>query len=278
MPDQLNQWLPSVKQIAKKAGAAILAVYNAGGDIKVTLKDDESPVTVADKAGHDIIMMELRALTPDIPVLSEEGVLPTFEERSAWAEYWLVDPLDGTKEFINRNGEFTVNIALIRDGKAILGVVYVPVKDIMYSAAESCGAFKESSGMVARLSARRVPKDNIAVVASRRHGAEALEGMLARLAARFGRIDRVSMGSSLKICLVAEGVADWYPRLALTSEWDTAAAHAILTEAGGVIVDAEKFLPLKYNQKDSLLNPYFHVFADQSINWKALLLTAEESS
>lgn len=272
MPDQLNKWLPIVKQIAEKAGAAILTAYNASGDIEVALKEDESPVTVADKAGHDIIVAALRTLTPDIPVLSEEGELPTYGTRSAWGDYWLVDPLDGTKEFINRNGEFTVNIALIRDGRAILGVVYVPVKDIMYSAAESCGAYKESSGVITRLSVRQLPENNIAVVASRRHGAEALEAMLSRLASRFSNIDRVSMGSSLKICLVAEGVADWYPRLALTSEWDTAAAHAVLSEAGGVIVDAEHFLPLRYNQKDSLLNPYFHVFADQSVNWQALLL------
>lgn len=275
MSTQLREWLPEVRQIARQAGTAILNVYHCPEELQVDVKADDSPVTKADHAGHRAIVEGLGQLTPDIPILSEEGDLPAYAKRKAWGTYWLVDPLDGTKEFINRNGEFTVNVALIVGGEAVLGVVYVPVKDVMYSAAKGLGAYKDADGRVTKISVRKLPEGELVVVGSRRHGAEALERMLKRTEQRLGQIKSISMGSSLKICVIAEGAADWYPRLALTSEWDTAAAQAVLEEAGGIVVDAEHFETLKYNQKESILNPFFHVFADQSIDWAEIIALAD---
>lgn len=275
--------LPELLRIAEEAGEAILNVYNVSNDPQVSdenntlatvafeAKGDDSPVTQADFAAHKVIDAGLKALTPDIPLLSEEGEIPSFKERSSWTRYWLIDPLDGTKEFINRNGEYTVNIALIDQHHPVLGVVYVPVKRLFYYGVQGQGSWKKVSGNEVLISARKISVDDpIKVVASRRHGAEAAEKMMNEAETVFGGVERVSMGSSLKICMLADGTADWYPRLALTSEWDTAAAQAVLEAAGGCIYD-DQFNKLECNRKDSMLNPFFHAVADPSFDWKSLI-------
>lgn len=273
---ELEQLIPELKAIVKHAGQAILKVYHAAGGIEVSTKDDDSPVTKADHAAHLIIEAGLKQLPVDYPVLSEEGGLPDFNTRKSWNRYWLVDPLDGTKEFLNKNGEFTVNIALIEKGHAILGIVYVPVTDVIYMGIHqpdnACSfAYKEVQDQQQPLHVSPLGyQSDLNVVGSRRHGAEELDNMLNKITPQFASINLVSMGSSLKICAIAEGSAHWYPRLALTSEWDTAAAHAVLNGAGGRIV-SETLEPLRYNEKDSLLNPYFHALGDQSFDWQTLI-------
>lgn len=278
---ELDTLIPALKDIVKEAGEAILKVYHSAGDIEVITKTDDSPVTQADHAAHEIIEQGLKSLPVNYPILSEEGGLPDYPTRQGWHRYWLVDPLDGTKEFINKNGEFTVNIALIEDHQAILGIVYVPVTETTYfgihhSASSTSYAVKESKGTQQQLKVEPVSfATRLKVVGSRRHGAEALDAMLARIESKFASIDLVSMGSSLKICAIAEGSAHWYPRLALTSEWDTAAAHAVLNGAGGSIL-SESLEPLRYNHKDSLLNPFFHALGDSSFDWVALIREASQ--
>ncbi len=273
---ELESLIPSLKEIVKSAGSAILKVYHAAGDIEVENKSDDSPVTKADHAAHIIIEDGLNNLEIKYPVLSEEGGLPDFGTRKSWNRYWLVDPLDGTKEFINKNGEFTVNIALIEGSKAILGIVYVPVTGVLYYGVDHKDAgvsfaIKETESIKKELSVSKVNFDtDLVVVGSRRHGAEALDALLTNIETQFSSIKLVSMGSSLKICAIAEGSAHWYPRLALTSEWDTAAAHAVLNGAGGSILNEDLDL-LNYNQKDSLLNPFFHAIGDQSFDWKSMI-------
>ncbi|MBN8429768.1 3'(2'),5'-bisphosphate nucleotidase CysQ [Microbulbifer salipaludis] len=271
-----RELLDKVIAISVTAGEAILEVYNASGDIEVDTKSDDSPVTAADLAAHKILAPALEALVPGVPVLSEEGEMPSFEERSQWQRYWIIDPLDGTKEFIRRNGEFTVNVALIEQGEPVLGVVHVPVLDITYAGAKSLGAFKRDSAGEAPISVRSMKprlesKQPIEVVASRSHGAGAVDTLLSRIEGSLGETALKNMGSSLKLCLVAEGAADLYPRLAPTCEWDTAAAQAVVEAAGGVVVD-DQFALLRYNQKEALLNPFFYVIGDRSFDWKSLLL------
>jgi len=270
MPE-LAHLISPLKDIIIDAGAAILEVYHSDAPIEVENKSDNSPVTKADHAAHIIIDKGLSALDTLYPVLSEEGGMASFEERGAWQRFWLVDPLDGTKEFINKNDEFTVNIALIDGAEAILGMVYVPVTGVLYYGAKDLGAWKEVNGEKKQIQAKPIKlNQNLTVVGSRRHGAEALEAMLKTIESKFKSINLVSMGSSLKICAIAEGTADWYPRLALTSEWDTAAAHAVLSAAGGKILDAG-LTPLEYNQKESILNPFFHAVGDRDFDWNSLI-------
>jgi 3'(2'), 5'-bisphosphate nucleotidase len=268
---ELEKLIPALKNIIIEAGDAILEVYHSDSPIEVENKSDDSPVTKADHAAHIIIDNGLNALDTLYPILSEEGTMASFEERGTWKRYWLVDPLDGTKEFINKNDEFTVNIALIDGAEAILGLVYVPVTGTLYYGAKNLGAWKEVNGQAKKIQATPMTlgKDLI-VVGSRRHGAEALDTMLKTIESQFKSIKLVSMGSSLKICALAEGTADWYPRLALTCEWDTAAAHAVLSAAGGKIMDPD-LAPLEYNQKESLLNPFFHAVGDRDFNWNSLI-------
>lgn len=256
-----GQYLPEIKEIAVRAGKAILEIY--GQDFEVMTKDDASPLTQADLASHRIIRDELARLTPEIPLLSEESAEIPFDIRAGWNEYWLIDPLDGTKEFVNRNGEFTVNIALIRANEPVLGVVYVPVTGVTYAGVTGAGAWRSDAGGATETIRVRVPcADPMVVVGSRSHANPALVGHLEKM----GAFELVSMGSSLKFCLVAEGKADFYPRLGPTSEWDTAAAHAVVLAAGGKIVtlDGEA---LRYNLKKSFLNPEFLVIADAARDW-----------
>lgn len=279
MSEQGQHWLemiPELLSIAEKAGEAILEVYNVSDDaaskgIDFTTKEDDSPVTQADHAAHELIAAELSRITPNIPQLSEEGDIPCFDERSAWGQYWLIDPLDGTKEFINRSGEYTVNIALIDNHQPVLGVVYVPVKKLFYYGVKGQGSWKKDHSGTVSIASRSVnASDLLKVVASRRHGAEEVNKLVAEAEKVFGGVEKVSMGSSLKICMLADGSADWYPRLALTSEWDTAAAQAVLEAAGGIIYD-DQFNRLECNRKESILNPFFHAVADKDYDWESLV-------
>lgn len=263
-PIEPQSLLKDIVAISRQAGAAILQVY--GQEIDVTHKEDSSPLTQADLASHQLIRDALRNLTPGIPLLSEESAVLDYADRAAWHEYWLVDPLDGTKEFIKRNGEFTVNIALVRNHAPIMGVVHVPVSGVTYWGIEGDGAWRqESTGGAEPIAVRAPCADPVVVVGSRSHANPKLEQHLAAL----GSYELVSMGSSLKFCLVAEGQADFYPRLGPTSEWDTAAAHAVVTAAGGSVVTLDG-RPLRYNTKASLLNPEFLVFADPARDWPGL--------
>jgi 3'(2'), 5'-bisphosphate nucleotidase len=267
--------LDQVVVIAKAAGEKILSVYNRAGDIDVMTKDDDSPLTEADLAANQCLVDGLSAISADIPVLTEESGLPDFSERQQWSRYWLVDPLDGTKEFINRNGEFTVNVALIEGGTPVLGVVYVPVLDTLYSGIAGVGAWQSTGDEAVEISVRTVASRTeqglpVEVVGSRRHGAEAVDTLCAEIQKQLGPVENKSVGSSLKLCLVAAGQADLYPRLGLTSEWDTAAAQAVVEAAGGLVLD-DQLQPLRYNQKESILNPYFYVVGDSLEVWGEIL-------
>lgn len=256
--------------IARDAGDAILTIYNEG--FSVEQKEDKSPLTDADMASHNLILQRLSELTPDIPVLSEESAKLPFAERASWQTYWLVDPLDGTREFVKRNGEFTVNIALIHQHKSIIGVINVPVSGVDYYAWENGGSYKiEHKGPATKISVKKHNGAQLTVAGSRSHGSEMMQQYMAKLGSENnGDPEILSMGSSLKFCLVAEGRADLYPRLGPTSEWDTAAAHCIVVEAGGYITKTD-MSPLEYNTKDSLQNPFFFVFGDNSRDWSQYL-------
>jgi 3'(2'), 5'-bisphosphate nucleotidase len=254
------EYLDAVRAIAIDAGARILDVYERS--IQVDLKKDGSPLTAADAASHALIVERLTALTPAIPILSEESSEAEVAARQSWPRFWLVDPLDGTKEFINRNGEFTVNIALIDGHAPVLGVVYVPVLGTIYSACRGLGAFKQKAEQPARpMRVRPYGGAKPIVVASRSHAGPETEAFLESI----GPHDVVSMGSSLKLCLVAEGAADVYPRLGPTMEWDTAAAQCVVECAGGRVTDVEGNA-LTYN-KHSLLNPWFIVSGAGDTDW-----------
>ncbi|AKJ65544.1 3'(2'),5'-bisphosphate nucleotidase CysQ [Kiritimatiella glycovorans] len=251
-----------------EATAAILEVY--ARDFDVEHKADDSPLTEADRASHDIILKKLEPT--GIPVLSEESAEIPYAERKDWERFWLVDPLDGTKEFIKKNGEFTVNIALIESGVPVMGAVYAPVLNTAYLGVAGEGAwrllkgthFHSADDLPGALEEAALPTlgegpgdpGGIRVVASRSHRNEATEQFIAELEAQYGPAELVSKGSSLKLCLVAEGAADVYPRIAPTMEWDTAAAQAVVEAAGGVVLQHGTDVPLRYNKQD-LLNPYF---------------------
>jgi 3'(2'), 5'-bisphosphate nucleotidase len=253
--------LPEILALSHRAGEAILKVYQSD-DFSVERKGDDSPLTAADLAAHGVIMQGLQALTPELPRLSEEGSTIPYAERRAWQEYWLVDPLDGTKEFVKRNGEFTVNIALIRAGIPVLGVVHAPALGVSYYAAAGCGASKQVAGQPAQPIRTRGRAEPPKLVVSRSHVTPELEAVLARMPAH----DAVNIGSSLKFCLVAEGSADFYPRVGLTSEWDTAAGQCVVEQAGGAVLTLDG-RQLAYNGKESLLNPYFMVIGDRAYPW-----------
>ncbi len=236
---------------------------------EVSYKADNSPLTAADLASHEIIVAGLAALAPDIPLLSEEGAERPYSTRRDWDLFWLVDPLDGTKEFIKRNGEFTVNIALVESGVPVLGVVYAPDLERIYLGTVGDGAWRQDgSGERRPIGATGTDSETLAVVASRSHAGEELKAFLAQLEDH--RL--VSMGSSLKICLVAEGAADVYPRLGPTMEWDTAAAHAVVLAAGGEVLDYSG-VTLRYN-KENLLNPYFIVVGQRPVAWQEAFAAA----
>lgn len=263
--EALTALLSPVIALAHRAGDAIVAIYNE--DFSVEHKADKSPLTEADMAAHNIIVDGLRTLTPALPVLSEESAVIPFDERAGWRRYWLVDPLDGTREFVKRNGEFTVNIALIDDHQSVLGVIVAPVTGLCYFACQGHGAWRQDPEQAPkRIAVRRPQPGHLVIAGSRSHAGDRLTAFLDRL----GDHELVSMGSSLKSCLVAEGSADLYPRLGPTSEWDTAAAHCIVEEAGGSMTDTN-MKTLRYNTKASLLNPDFFVSGDPGYDWSRYL-------
>lgn len=253
--------LNAVVGMARQAGSLIMEIYRSG--FTVDVKGDHSPLTAADLASHGYLVDRLAGLEPAFPVLSEESAALPFEQRSLWGTYWLIDPLDGTKEFIKRNDEFTVNVALIHDHRPVMGVVYAPALDVCYYALKGHGAFRQRAQTPAEtIQVRTSVGAPLKVVGSRSHATETLIRYLACVGAH----ELVSVGSSLKLCLVAEGSADLYPRLGLTSEWDTAAAQCVVEAAGGAVTDIQG-MPLAYNTKDSLLNPDFLVFGDPGHPW-----------
>ncbi|MBX2841262.1 MAG: 3'(2'),5'-bisphosphate nucleotidase CysQ [Flammeovirgaceae bacterium] len=255
----LNIWLEKAKEVAIVAGEKILEVYHSG-DFGAEAKSDNSPLTLADKFAHEAIIAILK--DSELPILSEEGKAISYEERASWEYFWMVDPLDGTKEFIKRNGEFTVNIALIHNDQPILGVVYVPVKAQMYWALKSNGAFKRENGETKQLNCASysTSNENLKIVGSRSHMNEETTQFISKLK----NFEIVSMGSSLKFMLIAEGSAHIYPRIAPTMEWDTAASQIIVTEAGGEVLQFGKTEPVVYN-KENLLNPYFVAKGEESV-------------
>lgn len=266
--DQLINLLPEIHRIAKEAGEKIMEVYENGFEIET--KADDSPVTTADLAANDVIEKGLKKLSPLFPILSEESSEASFEERSARETYWLVDPLDGTKEFIKRRDTFTVNIALIHKNSSILGVVYAPALKESYYACRGHGSYKETATKSEHKIKARSLVDTPVITGSRSHLGKVLEAFLDNYKKDKGDYKLVSMGSSLKMCMVAEGSADLYPRLWLTSEWDTAAAHCIVDEAGGKLVKTD-MSPLLYNTKDSLLNPFFFTIGANNVDWNQYL-------
>ena len=245
-----------VCEIAKQAGSAIMAIYGTD-DFAVEYKNDNSPLTAADKASHEVIMAGLEKHFPEIPILSEEGADIPYDVRKNWQRFWLVDPLDGTKEFIKRNGEFTVNIALIEGGNPVLGVVFVPEQDKLYWGVDGKGAWvQQGSNEPKSIRVRKSDSENgLTVVMSRSHPSPELEAYLKDIKVA----ESLPVGSSLKLCVVAEGKADLYPRLGPTMEWDTAAGHAVVVAAGGEVKTPEG-KGLEYN-KNVLLNPCFVVRA-----------------
>ncbi|WP_297310470.1 3'(2'),5'-bisphosphate nucleotidase CysQ [Neptuniibacter sp.] len=254
-----------VSELSRKAGAAVMEIYQK--DFAIYDKSDSSPLTEADLAAHKILVEGLEALTPDIPVLSEESNETVKEERMHWNTYWLIDPLDGTKEFIKKNGEFTINVALIDKGEPILGVVYAPAINTLYCGSKANGAYKQSNNQAAvPIRVKAAPQRNTGwkIVGSRSHQSDEFKAFMEKLPGA----EVVAMGSSLKLCLVAEGSADLYPRLGLTSEWDTAAAHAVVLAAGGLVLNMKNMKPLVYNQnKGTLLNPHFIVCSSINDHW-----------
>lgn len=291
-PTLLRNCLLAAIRAANAAGDAILAVYRGAFDVEY--KEDHSPLTIADRRAHSIIKDHLSGGgRQGIPLLSEEGKSIPYDVRKRWEHFWLVDPLDGTKEFVKRRDEFTVNIALIRAGRPILGVVLVPAKDLLYFAMETLGSFKieppeavrEIDQALAQTSSRESPlekllrlatplplprvgcaeKDRLTVIGSRSHGTEALEAFVRRAEQRFKEVELISAGSALKFALVAEGRGDLYPRFGPTMEWDTAAGQCLVAQSGGTVLDLDGQMPLAYNKKE-LLNPYFICRAAHCLN------------
>ena len=270
-------------QAAIEAGDAILQVYHSS-NFNIEEKADRSPLTLADRRSHDVIMKHLSAF--DIPILSEEGQGVPYPKRKNWDTFWLIDPLDGTKEFIKKNGEFTVNIAMIRDHKPVAGVIFVPDRDILYFASKALGSFRADFSLISDLVNRRRPDDSgsrqieeiltgiinqsvklpvedsteraFVIAGSRSHSTPELEAFVEEKRREYGEVEFISAGSSLKLCLVAEGRADIYPRTGPTMEWDTAAGQAIVEISGGKVYQYDTTEPLNYN-KENLLNPWFVV-------------------
>ena len=260
----LNQLLSQIDiqpliDISQEAGRAILGVYEESEGIKIERKADDSPLTQADKASNDVINKGLQKYFSHIPIISEENRQVAYKERKDWQTCWMVDPLDGTKEFIKRNGEFTVNIALIHDNAVVLGVIYVPVTDVTYYAKKGEGAFKIENGNVQKIGIQEIVADEtVRIVVSRSHLKPKTEAYIAQKNEQFAAVDTVPAGSSLKLCLVAEGTAHIYPRFGPSMEWDIAAGHIIATEAGARLERIPEGGELAYN-KSNLLNPSFIV-------------------
>ncbi|MBK8351846.1 MAG: 3'(2'),5'-bisphosphate nucleotidase CysQ [Saprospirales bacterium] len=249
--------IDKIIEIAINAGNAILEIYKQ--DFTVELKSDDSPLTLADKTANEIIINGLKTINNSIPIISEENKLIDFSERKNWTKCWIVDPLDGTKEFIKKNGEFTVNIALVEYGIPVLGVVHVPAQNITYYAEKNKGSYKIENGNSTQLKIRRLAEDGVLkIVGSRSHQTPELLAYVEQQKTKFANVEFVAAGSSLKFCLLAEGKADVYPRLGPTMEWDTCAGQIVATEAGSEVLRFDNNEPLLYN-RENLLNPFFIV-------------------
>ena len=265
-PELTESLTQAVLDLARQAGYRIAEVY--AGDYKVTRKEDNSPLTTADLVAHDLIVKGLSEIEPRLPVLSEESEAVPYATRHEWQAYWLVDPLDGTREFLRRNGEFSVNIALIVDSQPVLGVIVAPVLDVAYYAVRDGGAWKQIGSEAAiPIHVRNAPSGRLTVARSR---CPTTGPKLQEFLDHLGEHDEIPMGSALKSCLVAEGAADVYARLGPTGEWDTAAAQCIVEEAGGHITNVQ-LEDLRYNMRDSLINPPFVVFGDDRVDWQGHL-------
>ena len=262
---QLMELLPQVVTIAQQAGEKIMSVYRSA-DFSVQHKGDNSPLTAADLASHHHIVESLSKLMPSYPILSEESASIPFDERSGWQTYWLVDPLDGTREFVKRNDEFSILIALIHKHRPILGVVHAPALGETWFASQGNGAFKQTQNRTQPIHTRPTQAP-LKIMGSKSHRDANMPLFLEKIGAH----DYAVLGSILKACLVAEGKADLYPRLGPTSEWDTAAAQIIVEEAGGHFVQADSMQAMQYNTKESLINPYFFVFGKEYHNWSQYL-------
>lgn len=268
MDPRLGDYLQAACTVADEAGRRILAVYER--PFAVSEKADGSPLTEADRAAHELIVQRLTELSPGIPVLSEESASVAHAERAPWKRFWLVDPLDGTKEFVKRNGEFTLNIALIERDQPVLGVVLAPARRVSYWASRGTGAFKRSAaGAIEQIHVRAYRGGPATVAVSRSHPGKRLAAFLASVSRHEGSPRTITMGSALKLCLVAEGVADVYVRFGPTSEWDTAAAQCVLEVAGGRLTDLHG-TALVYN-KPSLLNPWFIASGGGDYDWRVHL-------
>lgn len=264
-----HAYLAPVIGLVRAAGKMILPYWRS--ELDITEKADASPVTAADMAAHHLLVDGLLALDPDIPVLSEEDCELPLRERAKWTRWWLVDPLDGTKEFIAGSDEFTVNVALIEEGRVIFGVVGIPARGTCYYGGARLGAWRaEEDAPAQELRVRHAPAEHFTVVASRRHTSPAQEQLLAGLQQRFGGLHLANIGSSLKFCLLAEAAADCYPRLSPTSQWDTAAAQAVLEGAGGEVLDLSGAV-LAYEARETFLNPSF-LALPKGVEWRAELL------
>lgn len=261
----LKKTLQQVRDAVAEAGAAILEIYADPERFETEHKTDDSPLTAADLAANRLLVARLQEMTPDIPILSEESKQAPWHERRHWTECWVVDPLDGTREFLKRNDEFTVNVALVRDHRPVLGVVYAPALQMWYFAARHEGAWRQvGSGVLDRIQVADPKADRPwQVVGSRSHNTPQVDAFVEAL----GRAELVVMGSSLKLCLVADGTADVYPRLGPTSEWDTCAAQAVVETAGGQVLNVETGQALTYNARESLLNPHFIACARPDPAW-----------
>jgi len=265
----MNNLLSDIITLARQASAKILEVYHS--DFSAHLKADKTPVTAADLASQEILVKGLRQLTPDLPIVSEESVATPFAERKQWQKYWLIDPLDGTKEFLEKNGEFTINIALIKNHQPVLGVLFAPVLDCCYFAARGEGAFKQEGNNAPQvIHAKPYQGGKITIASSRRHGMEKLQNFLQQ----FEEYAVINSGSALKFGLIAEGKADIYLRLGPTSEWDTAAGQCILEAVGGAVLDLSGE-PFRYNMKESLINPEFLAVGDNTHAWSDFLKFGE---
>ena len=277
---QLQDWLEPLSALIRQAGQLIVEVYESSEPLQVDQKSDASPVTLADKLSHDCLVKGLKGLTPDIPVLSEEQQMPDFEERRQWQRYWLVDPLDGTREFIKRSHQFTINVALIEQGEPVLGLIAIPIEKRLYAGIPSadvawCDIAKAEGLERQRLQVSEIENNQyLRVMTSGPHRSKALQHCVDLLSKTFDRVECLPSGSAIKFCRLAEGKGDIYPRFSPCCEWDTAAGQAILEAAGGELVGTD-FKPLRYNQQPSIISPHFYALGGRGCNWRKMGFTSQ---
>lgn len=269
----LEDYRQPLLELCASAGEEIAAIYRSPEAVAVERKDDNSPITIADQRSNSILLAGLTEFGDGYPILSEESNMPEWRERAQWQRYWLVDPLDGTREFVSRTGDFTINIALVSNHQPVLGMIYLPLERVAYFGVPGWGALRLEGGESFSLEPRVADVESELIATNRRHRGEAMDSCLGRLGEVFSQVSRQYVGSALKFCHLSEGRADIYPRFSPCSEWDTAAGQALLEAVGGQVVDMQ-FRPLHYNSRASTINPYFYAMADAEFPWQAVL-TAE---